>query len=340
MSASEFDLIRRYFAQPGAGRADVLLGIGDDAAVLQPPPGLELVAAIDTLVAGVHFPPDTDADSIGHKALAVNLSDLAAMGAEPAWAMLALTLPQADERWLAEFTRGFFALARAFGVALVGGDTTRGPLTVSVQVQGFVPPGTAFRRGGARPGDLIYVTGCLGDAGLALALGRDAVVGRPTAREYLRRRLDRPQPRVAEALRLRGLARSAIDVSDGLLADLGHILEASGVGATLDLAQLPLSPAFRSCLEAMGAAGHPALRQFTPGLAWADLALSSGDDYELCFTVAPGHRAHMDALAAEGLSCTCIGTIDAEAGLRCRLADGAAYRAARRGYDHFAGDGP
>jgi len=339
MSASEFDLIRRYFARPGAGRADVLLGIGDDAAVLRSPPGLEQVAAIDTLVAGVHFPPDTAAESIGHKALAVNLSDLAAMGAEPAWAMLALTLPEADERWLEGFARGFFALAREYDVALVGGDTTRGPLTVSVQVQGFVPPGAAFRRGGARPGDLIYVTGTLGDAGLALLLGRDAGIGSPAAREYLRRRLDRPPPRVAEALRLRGLARAAIDVSDGLLADLGHILEASGAGATLDLAQLPLSPAFRSCLETMGA-DHPALRRFAPGLAWADLALGSGDDYELCFTVAPRQRAQLDALAAAGLACTCIGTIGAEAGLRCRLADGAAYRIPRRGYDHFAGDGP
>jgi thiamine-monophosphate kinase len=340
MSASEFDLIRRYFAQPGAVRADVLLGIGDDAAVLQPPPGCELVAAIDTLVAGVHFPPDTDAESIGHKALAVNLSDLAAMGAEPAWAMLALTLPQADERWLADFSRGFFALARAHNVALIGGDTTRGPLTVSVQVQGFVPPGSAFRRGDARPGDLIYVTGTLGDAGLALLLGRDTGIGRSDARAYLRRRLDRPQPRVQEALRLRGLARAAIDISDGLFADLGHILEASGVGATLELAQLPLSPAFRSCLDAMSAATHPALRRFAPGLAWADLALTSGDDYELCFTVAPGHRAQMDALAADGMTCTCIGSIDADRRLLCRRADGVPYQAARRGYDHFSGNGP
>lgn len=339
MSASEFDLIRRYFTEPAGGRADVQLGIGDDAAVLRPPLGMELVAAIDTLVAGVHFPPDTDAESIGHKALAVNLSDLAAMGAEPAWAMLALTLPQADERWLAGFARGFFALARAHNVALIGGDTTRGPLTVSVQIQGFVPPGAAFRRGGARPGDVIYVTGTLGDAGLALLLGREPGIGSPDTRAYLRRRLDRPQPRVQEALRLRGLAQAAIDVSDGLLADLGHILEASGVGATLDLAQLPLSPAFRAGLDALSAAAHPVLRQFTSGLAWADLALSSGDDYELCFTVSPHQRVQMDALTAAGLPCTCIGAIDAEPGLRCRLADGSPYQPPRCGYDHFTGGG-
>lgn len=339
MSSSEFDLIKRYFTQSDPGRSDVLLGIGDDAAVLQVPSGVELVASIDTLVAGVHFPPDTDAVSIGHKSLAVNLSDMAAMGAEPAWAMLALTLPQADERWLSEFSRGFFALAREYKVALIGGDTTCGPLTISVQIQGFVPPGAAFRRGGARPGDLIYVTGTLGDAGLALLLGREEGIGRPDARAYLRRRLDRPEPRVHEALRLRGRVHAAIDISDGLIADLGHILEASGVGATLSLAQLPLSPAFHICLEAMIAAGHPGLRQLSPGLAWADLALSSGDDYELCFTAAPEYRARIESLAAAGMPCTCIGVIEATAGLRCRLADGTPYLPPRRGYDHFAGGG-
>lgn len=339
MSSPEFDLIARHFAPPGAGRGDVVLGIGDDAALLRPPSGMELVAALDTLVAGVHFPLDTDAESIGHKALAVNLSDLAAMGAEPAWALLGLTLPEADERWLAGFARGFFALAREYGVALVGGDTTRGPLSISVQVQGFIPPGAAFRRDAARPGDLIYVTGPLGEAGLALRLGDDSVTGPAGARAHLRRRLDRPRPRVGEALRLRGLARAAIDISDGLLADLGHILRASGAGATLDLARLPLSPEFRACLAAMEANRHPALRSFTPGLAWADLALASGDDYELCFTVDPAQRPRLEALAAAGLPGTCIGTIEAEPGLRCRLADGTPYRPPRLGYDHFAGAG-
>ncbi len=336
MSSSEFDLIARHFARPGTGRSDVVLGIGDDAALLRPPPGMELAAAIDTLVAGVHFPLDTDAESVGHKALAVNLSDLAAMGAAPAWAMLALTLPQVDERWLADFSRGFFALARAHDVALVGGDTTRGPLTISVQVQGFVTPGEAFRRGGARPGDLIYVTGTLGDAGLALLLASAPGVVPPEEFAWLRGRLDRPQPRVAEALRLRGWVRAAIDVSDGLLADLGHVLEASEVGATLALDRLPQSPAFRTCLEAMGDA-HPILRRFTSGLAWADLALTAGDDYELCFTVDPANAARLNALAADGMVCTCIGVIDATPGLRCRLADGTSYGPQRRGYDHFAG---
>jgi thiamine-monophosphate kinase len=338
VSSSEFDLIRRHFARPGAGRPDVLLGIGDDGAVLRPPAGKDLVAAIDTLVAGVHFPLDTDAESIGHKALAVNLSDMAAMGAEPAWAMLALTMPRADESWLEGFCRGFFALARAHDVALVGGDTTRGPLSISVQIQGFVPPGAAFRRDGARPGDLICVTGTLGDAGLALLLEQDMDIGRPDARAYLRRRLDRPQPRVREALLLRGLVHAAIDVSDGLFADLGHVLEASGVGATLHLERLPLSAEFRSCLDTMNAAGYAALRRFAPGLAWADLALCSGDDYELCFTVPPEHRSRLEYLAANGLPCSLIGVVEADAGLRCRLEDGSLHQPGRRGYDHFGAD--
>lgn len=338
MSSSEFDLIARHFVRPGAGRSDVVLGIGDDAALLRPPPGMELVAAIDTLVAGVHFPLDTDAESIGHKALAVNLSDLAAMGAQPAWAMLALTLPRADERWLADFARGFFALARAHDVALIGGDTTRGPLTISVQVLGFVPPGAAFRRDGARPGDRIYVTGTLGDAGLGLLLAGEGR-GRDAGTVYLRRRLDRPAPRVKEALGLRGLVHTAIDVSDGLYADLGHILRASGVGATLDLERLPLSPEFRASLAVLEAADHPALRGLTPGKAWADLALGSGDDYELCFTAPPAAAPRLEELMTTGIPYTCIGVIEAQAGLRLRLAEGAAYRPRRGGYDHFgAGD--
>lgn len=343
MSSPEFELIKRYFTQPVTGRDDVLLGIGDDAAVLRMPSGSDLIAAIDTLVAGVHFPPDTDAASIGHKALAVNLSDMAAMGAEPAWAMLALTLPRPDERWLSEFCRGFFALAREHNVALVGGDTTRGPLTVTVQVQGFAPPGAAFGRSGARPGDLVYVTGTLGDAGLALLLGRQGT-GPDKARAFLRQRLDRPQPRVREARRLRGLVHAAIDISDGLVADLGHVLEASGVGATLTLDRLPLSPEFRACLEAAKAADQPGPRPPAPapdrGPDWAELALSSGDDYELCFTVAPEHRARVESLAASDTPCTCIGVIEAAAGLRCVRADGTAYLPTRQGYDHFAGDAP
>jgi thiamine-monophosphate kinase len=315
---SEFDLIDRWF-KPSARRADVELGIGDDAALLRVPDGQRLVVTVDTLVAGVHFPLETDAFSVGHKALAVNLSDLAAMGADPAWVTLALTLPQADEDWLGGFARGFLELAESNGVSLVGGDTTRGPLSVTVQAMGFVPAGFALRRDGAKPGDAICVTGTLGDAGLGLAW----VQGRRTLDEgigwELAARLDRPTPRVGAGLALRGIAAAAIDVSDGLAADLGHVLQASGVGASIDVDSLPLSEALRAQPDAR------------------ELALSSGDDYELLFTAAPEHE--QEALArvqAQGLRCTVIGRVEAEAGLRLVDAEGHPYAPpASSGYDHF-----
>ena len=295
------------------------LGVGDDAALLRVPPGQQLAVTVDTLVAGVHFPHETDAVSIGHKALAVNLSDLAAMGAEPAWVTLALTLPQADEDWLAGFSRGFLELAEGCGVSLVGGDTTRGPLSITVQASGFVPDGAALRRGGARPGDALCVTGALGDAGLGLAwlLGErilPAKVG-----QAVRARLDRPTPRVAAGLTLRGLASAAIDVSDGLVADLGHVLQASGVGATVDVDALPLSEPVRMQSDAR------------------ELALGSGDDYELLFAVAPAHLLQaLERLQAQGLRCTCIGRIEVEPGLRLTDGEGRPYAAdIQRGYDHF-----
>ncbi|HYQ72938.1 MAG TPA: thiamine-phosphate kinase, partial [Gammaproteobacteria bacterium] len=213
MSETEFDIIRRYFTRQTVRHEAVLTGIGDDAAVLQVPKDRELLVCIDTLVAGVHFPPDTPAAAIGHKALAVNLSDLAAMGADPAWATLALTLPEPDPVWLEAFAGGFLALAGHHGVQLIGGDTTRGPLSVTVQAHGLAPPGQALRRTGAKPGDRIYVTGTLGDAGLALRLPE-------AARTELRARLDYPEPRLEAGRRLRGLASAVIDISDGLLADL------------------------------------------------------------------------------------------------------------------------
>lgn len=320
---SEFDLIRTHFARLGSERADVTLGVGDDCALLRVPPGQELAVSIDTLVAGVHFLPDCDPQALGHKALAVSLSDLAAMGAEPAWATLALTLPPDLPRtrpdWLAAFCRGLDALARRHGVAVVGGDTTSGPLAVSIQVHGLVPPGQAVRRRGAKPGDLVCVSGTLGDAGLAL---RRLLAGAPLSAE-LRRRLDRPEPRVALGLDLRGLASAMIDCSDGLAADLGHILEASGVGAELDLATLPLSPEVAAAVQAEGDWGLP---------------LASGDDYELCFTLPPAHRPALAGLAsAGGAPLTVIGHIVREPGLRCRLPDGTELPLGRRGYDHFAG---
>lgn len=335
--ASEFDLIRRYFRDCATGRDDVVLGIGDDGALLTPPPGSRLVVSVDTLVAGVHFLPDCDPAALGYKALAVNLSDLAAMGAEPAWATLALTLPQADDGWLTGFSDGFCSLAREHGMALVGGDTTRGPLSVTVQVHGFVPDGVAFRRDAALAGDRIYVTGTLGDAGLALLLlqGSDGLC-LPADIAYLKTRLERPRPRIAEALELRGRIHAAIDISDGLAVDLGHILTASGVGATLHVDRLPLSNQFRTCLdhlyhEARALPGQ-LMQGGDPALAWAALALGSGDDYELCFTAAPD-TGMSEVCAAIGA--VCIGEIEAAPGLRCVLGDGSQFVPPLPGYEHF-----
>jgi thiamine-monophosphate kinase len=318
---SELDLIRDYFSRVGVPRPDVVLGVGDDCALLRVPVGLDLAVSIDTLAAGVHFLPDSDPEGIGHKTLAVGLSDLAAMGAEPAWATLALTLPKADRTWIAAFCRGFARLAERHGVQLVGGDTTRGPLSVTVQVHGLVPLGTGIRRGGACSGDRVWVTGTLGDAGLAL---RRLGAGEPVS-AFLRDRLDRPEPRVALGLSLRGLASGMIDLSDGLAADLGHILEASGVGAEIELPALPLAPEVSGYLHETG--------------DWT-LPLASGDDYELCFTVPPGRCAAIEALA-ERCDCrlTAIGVVTDQPGLRCLQANGSHWRPVRAGYDHFADDG-
>ena len=318
---SEFDLIRRYFAEIGPSRADVALGVGDDCALLRVPPGSELAVSIDILNAGVHFFPDCDPGRIGHKSLAVGLSDLAAMGAEPAWATLALTLPAADERWVCDFSTGFGALARAHGVQLVGGDTTRGPLSVTVQVHGLVPSGEAVRRSGARWGDLVFVTGTLGDAGLAL---RRMLAGEAVEPE-LRQRLECPEPRVALGVGLRGLASAMIDVSDGLAADLGHILDASGVGAELDLERLPLTPLVSRVVEQSG--------------DWS-LPLASGDDYELCFCAAPEDRRAVEQIA-EQLRCpvTLVGITTTAQGLQLRLPVGGLWPLGRAGYDHFLDDG-
>jgi len=319
---SEFDLIRTHFAALGSIRPDVLLGVGDDCALLAVPPGQQLAVSIDTLASGVHFLPDCDPEAIGHKCLAVGLSDLAAMGATPAWSTLALTLPadlpRTSPDWLAAFARGFGQLARAHGVALVGGDTTRGPLSITVQVHGLLPCAAAVRRAGARPGDLICVSGTLGDAGLALrALLAGAV---PDA--ALRARLERPTPRVALGLALRGVATAMIDCSDGLAADLGHILVASQVGAELDLADLPLVGAVAAAVAQTGDWGLP---------------LAGGDDYELCFCLPPGQRARLPAIAAAGgCPLTPIGRVRAGAGLVCRAPGGQVVELARAGFDHFA----
>lgn len=322
MIVSEFTLIQRYFATQSQHRSDVILGIGDDCALLQVPPGENLAATVDMLVAGTHFLPDADPEGVGYKALAVNLSDLAAMGALPAWATLALSLPEANEDWLAGFCRGLFQLARRFQVQLVGGDMTRGPLTISIQAHGFVPADKALRRDGACPGDILCVTGTLGDAGLALAAATGKITVPTRYQSYLQTRLERPLPRIAQGLALRGLASAAIDISDGPAQDVGHILAGSRVGACLNVDQLPRSAALADCLDTDGA---------------IQLSLSSGDDYELCFTVPLQHLTQVRTLAADwDCRYTEIGIIESEPGLRCRRENGASYSMQRLGYDHFS----
>ncbi len=319
MPISEFAVIARYFQQDFPKRAEIILGIGDDAALCTLPTGMQLAVAIDTLVAGVHFPITTHPQDIGYKSLAVNLSDLAAMGAAPAWMTLALTCPQSDDAWLSGFKQGLLELAQAAKISLIGGDTTRGPLTVTIQVAGFVPQHCALQRCGARPGDGIYVTGTLGDAGLGLAAIQGQVTLPDSIQQFVESRLNRPTPRWREGQALRGIASSAIDISDGLLADLGHILTASGVGASIQLASLPLSEALRK---------HLSLDS-----AW-NLALSAGDDYELCFTVPPQREVELQKALAPNCYAR-IGVVEATAGLRCFDADGQLFTSKQAGYQHF-----
>lgn len=322
MALTEFEIIRRFFAHR-ARRA--VLGVGDDAAIVRACPGYELVITTDMLLCGTHFSADADPARLGHKALAVNLSDIAAMGAAARWATLAIALPRPDARWLSAFTRGFLRLARRWRVDLVGGDTTRGPLAISVQVVGEVPAGQALRRDGARAGDEVWVSGTLGDAAVALAARAGRVrLGRALAAR-LARRLDAPAPRLALGQRLRGIASSAIDVSDGLLADLGHICERSGVGAIVELARVPRSAALRAMADS--AAVRSAL-------------LAGGDDYELCFTAPPARRGAVARIGRRlGLRLTRIGRIVP----RARGAPpvtvvgpgGRPLAVSKRGYEHF-----
>lgn len=311
----EFGLIRRYFADLTPPRDDIPLGIGDDAALLQPQPGFELAVSTDTLIAGRHFPEATAPADIGWKALAVNLSDLAAMGAEP-WAFtLALNLPQADASWLQGFASGLGELARASGIALIGGDTTRGPLAITVTVLGRIPQGQALRRSGAKLGDLVCVTGTLGDAALALKRLQENQ-GVPAS---LRARLDRPQPRLAAGIALRSIAHAAIDLSDGLSGDLAHVLDASGVGAAVRIDLLPASAAFT---------------QMVSKDTRLSLQASGGDDYELCVCVPPDRVA--DAIAACGTTpLTVIGRVTREPGLRFCASSGAIIPLDAQAYRHF-----
>lgn len=324
----EFRLIDRIRERTAQGREDVRLGIGDDAAVVAPPVGQELAIAIDTMVEGVHFPQGTAPADIGWKSLAVNLSDLAAMGASPAWALLALTLPpQSSEQvqaFIDGFAEGFAQLAQPHRLALIGGDTTRGGLAVSVAVHGFVPPGKALTRAGARVGDVVLVTGTLGDAAAGLRLlQRGARVDEGDGRAaYLIERLHRPTPRLAAGLALRERASACIDVSDGLLADLGHICEASGLGAEIDAPLLPRSSMLLGAFDDITA---------------RDFALAGGDDYELCFSVPPSLVAEVQTdLARLGCGATRIGRMVEGYGVRVRDEQGQWLEATHRGWDHFA----
>jgi thiamine-monophosphate kinase len=316
---SEFNLIERFFSRP---TLSATLGVGDDAALLAVSPGMELAISTDMLVAGTHFFPDTDPRKLGWKTLAVNISDLAAMGAQPRWATLALALPEADERWIAAYADGFFKCAGQYGVELIGGDTTCGPLNLSVTILGEVPKQQALRRDAARPGDDIWVSGTLGGAALGLAALQNKVQLDETDLAHCLRALETPQPRVALGLALRGIAHAAIDISDGLLADLGHILGRSNLGAEICFNALPVNLAL------------------VPWLAeeWARACmLAGGDDYELCFTASPERRDDIAAIGSRlSLPLARIGSIMENMALHLLDEGGGRMQTDRAGYDHFA----
>ncbi len=317
-SVTEFELIAGFFTR---ATRHTVLGIGDDAALLKVRDGFELVAATVMMVEGTHFFPATGAEALGHKALAVNLSDMAAMGAQPRWAMLALALPEADPDWLDKFARGFFALASRYDVDLIGGDTTRGPRNLCIQIMGEVETGSALRRDGARIGDDVWVSGVLGEAALAVAhLKGETRLPEPVLSRCMLR-LDWPQPRVELGRALLGVAHGAIDVSDGLLADLGHICERSGVGATLEFAALPC------------AAQMPP--ESDPGLVMRCL-IAGGDDYELCFTAPREHRRKLASLSQRlDLALTRIGSTVPGSGVALRDANGRPMHWKEKGFEHF-----
>lgn len=315
----EFDLIARHFtrATPGA-----VLGVGDDCALLAPTPGMQLAVSTDMLLEGRHFSPQDSPAGLGHKSLAVNLSDLAAMGATPRWATLAIALPEENDAWLTAFARGFFRMADMHAIELVGGDTTRGALTISLTVMGEVPPGQALRRDGAQAGDEIWVSGVIGSAALALAYRQGRLFMEQIDAAKVLPALYLPTPRIELGLALRGLASSAIDISDGLLGDLGHILERSHVGATLEFSALPTLPVTQAYLHEVVA---------------RDCVLAGGDDYELCFTAPASKRnAVLAAAASASVAVTRIGHIHAEPGLTVIDANGQPLHVDKTGYDHFA----
>ncbi|MCF1427545.1 MAG: thiamine-phosphate kinase [Shewanella sp.] len=316
----EFQLIEHFFSGRGPLRRDVLLGIGDDCALVQPAANKSLAISVDTLVEGVHFLVDMPAEALGYKALAVNLSDLASMGAEPAWMTLALTLPQADEPWLRRFSEGLLEAADYYGIALIGGDTTRGPKSITITVNGQLPEGKALTRSGAKAGDWIYVTGTLGDSALGLQLLQGKRDARTEHRNFLIGRHYRPTPRVLAGQYLRGLASSAIDLSDGLVSDIGHVLKASGVGAVIKVENLPLSQAMCDTVA--------------PETAFS-LALTGGEDYELLFTVPEAQKGALEtSLSQSGVKFVRIGQVCAGSQLKL-LRDGEPFIPEYLGFEHF-----
>ncbi|MCB5303484.1 thiamine-phosphate kinase [Yersinia bercovieri] len=323
MACGEFDLIARYFDRFRSNRRDVELGIGDDCALLTVAEKQLLAISTDTLVSGVHFLADIDPADLGYKSLAVNLSDLAAMGADPAWLSLALTLPNVNEDWLQSFSDSLFDQLNYYGMQLIGGDTTRGPLSLTLTIQGLIPEGRALTRAGARIGDWIYVTGTLGDSAAGLAILQNELrVDDEADRAALIHRHLRPQPRVLQGQALRSLASSAIDISDGLISDLQHILKASHCGARIELDHLPYSDALKNQVDAEQA------------LRWA---LSGGEDYELCFTVPEINRGALDvALSNTGASYTCIGQIGPQTEGVKFFREGKVVDLDFRGFDHFS----
>lgn len=310
MSLGEFSLIDKFFKKTPLKNTETRLGIGDDCALLSIPNGYELAVTTDTMVENVHFFPDANPAQLGHKLLAVNLSDLAAMGAKPLAVTLALTLPNIDENWLHEFSTGFLNLAQQHNVDLIGGDTTKGALTLTVQAMGIVPAGKALKRSNAKVGDLIFMSGFLGDAGLGLKI----MLGDKSNAENALARFHQPTPRIETGLALRDVANSCIDISDGLVSDLGHILKQSGVGATVEFEKLPLSNEVQNYIQQTG--------------DW-QMPLISGDDYELCFTVSPQHTH----LVPE--NCTHIGFIEAQTGLRLKK-ENQIQTLTAKGYEHFS----
>ena len=319
-SSPEFELIKRHFTRPAA---NAVLGVGDDCALVDVTNGMDLAVSTDTMVAGTHFFPDVDPENLGHKALAVNLSDMAAMGAMPYWAMLAVTLPNVNHDWLSAFAKGFFDLAQEYNVSLIGGDTTRGPLALTVTIMGEVPAGAALRRSGAKVGNDVWVSGNVGDAALAVAHRHGRLVLSEEDYHEAVMRLYEPSPRVQLGQALRGLATSAIDISDGLLADLTHICRLSGVGATVEYHAIPVSGIG---VKHIGTeAGRNAI-------------LAGGDDYELCFTAHPNSRDSIQELEdVLGVPITRVGQIKRGKGVSLLGADGKPVKIDGRGYDHFKG---